>query len=58
MQYQLFQIIAMELGWSEEDWTWSGCLGWTEMIDELLDPDGSCFMAAAGEAHMLSHIVN
>ena len=47
-QIQLFSILAKELGWSETDWQWGGCLDWDEMMQDLADPEGRCFMAAAG----------
>jgi hypothetical protein len=47
-QIQLFTVLAKELGWSDEDWQWGGCLDWDEMLDDLADPEGLCYMAAAG----------
>eukprot|EP00878_Enallax_costatus_P030352 GHUV01033042.1.p1 GENE.GHUV01033042.1~~GHUV01033042.1.p1 ORF type:complete len:137 (+),score=4.37 GHUV01033042.1:332-742(+) len=51
-QYDGFQValwrkIATDLGWADSDWTFS-CVDWTEMINDLLSPTGSCSFAAAG----------
>lgn len=47
-QVQLFDNLADFLGWQPQDWHWSGCMDWDAMVADLLSPDGTCFMAAAG----------
>lgn len=46
-QIDLLRIIAADMGWSESDWFMS-CVDWTPMLDDLIDPNGGCYMAAAG----------
>lgn len=46
-QVALWREIAADLGWADSDWTFS-CVDWTAMIDDLVDPNGSCSFAAAG----------
>jgi hypothetical protein len=47
-QVELWRKIAHDLGWSDSDWSFS-CVDWTAMIDDLVDANGSCSFAAAGE---------
>jgi ABC-type amino acid transport substrate-binding protein len=47
-QVALWREIAADLGWSDSDWSFS-CVDWTAMIEDLVDPDGVCSFAAAGE---------
>lgn len=47
-QIDLWRLMVADLGWAEEDWFFS-CLDWSPMIDDLLDPNGNCFAAAAGK---------
>lgn len=46
---ELMRYIADDLGWSEGDW-FMHCMSWTDFNNDLLDPNGNCFMAAAGMA--------
>jgi hypothetical protein len=47
-QIALWREIAHDLGWEDSDWSFS-CVDWTAMIDDLVDPNGACSFAAAGE---------
>jgi hypothetical protein len=47
-QVALWREIAHDLGWADSDWSFS-CVDWTAMIEDLVDPNGSCSFAAAGE---------
>lgn len=47
-QIASWREIASDMGWAPEDWTFT-CVDWTAMIDYLVDPDGLCSFAAAGE---------
>lgn len=47
-QVELFRRVAHHIGWHEEDYYFT-CEDWTPMIDDLLSPNGTCTMAAAGE---------
>eukprot|EP00879_Flechtneria_rotunda_P027717 GHRR01029704.1.p1 GENE.GHRR01029704.1~~GHRR01029704.1.p1 ORF type:complete len:142 (+),score=27.56 GHRR01029704.1:98-523(+) len=46
-QVALWRELARDLGWADGDWSFV-CMDWTPMIDDLLDPNGACTMAAAG----------
>ena len=46
-QVELFREVAHHLGWPDEDYYFA-CEDWTPMIDDLLSPNGTCTMAAAG----------
>jgi hypothetical protein len=46
-QVALWREIALDLGWTDSDWSFR-CMDWTEMLDDLVDPDGTCSFAAAG----------
>jgi hypothetical protein len=47
MQIQLINTLVKDLGWSDDDWIWSECMDWPDMVDDLLSPEGSCFLSAA-----------
>lgn len=45
---ELFRLLAHELGWREgADWVMR-CMPFSDMLSNVLDPDGSCTIAAAG----------
>ncbi len=47
--------IATDFGWVEGvNFTWT-CMDWSPMIEDLLNPDGSCFVAASGELRACSN---
>lgn len=44
---ELFSLVAKDLGWAPDDWSFS-CMTWSDMMNDVLDPAGSCYMSAAG----------
>ncbi|KAF6257197.1 hypothetical protein COO60DRAFT_30052 [Scenedesmus sp. NREL 46B-D3] len=55
-QIALWREIAHDMGWADSDWSFS-CVDWTAMIDDLVDPNGSCSFAAAAVEVSLPNIV-
>ncbi|WIA44160.1 hypothetical protein OEZ86_010495 [Tetradesmus obliquus] len=55
-QVAVWREIAADLGWADSDWTFS-CVDWTAMIDDLVDPNGSCSFAAAAVEVSLTNIL-
>jgi hypothetical protein len=46
-QIEMNRIMARDLGWADDDW-FMHCVQWTPMLEDLVDPNGNCIMAAAG----------
>jgi ABC-type amino acid transport substrate-binding protein len=46
-QIEMNRIMARDLGWADDEW-FMHCVQWTPMLDDLVDPNGNCIMAAAG----------
>jgi hypothetical protein len=44
---ELMRYMADDLGWQDGDW-FMHCMSWTDFNNDLLDPNGNCFMVAAG----------
>jgi len=46
-QIELWKEIAADMNLNKSDWSFS-CVNWDLMIEDLLDPNGSCTVGAAG----------
>jgi hypothetical protein len=48
-QVELFRMLAQEVGWEDTDYVLT-CIKYSDMIEDLKSPTGSCSMSAAGES--------
>lgn len=47
-QIALWRAIAKDMGWADSEWLLTCISNWTAMLEDLLDPNGLCTFAAAG----------
>jgi hypothetical protein len=56
-QVELFRMLAQEVGWEDTDYVFS-CIKYSDMLEDLKSPNGSCSMSAAGASINSSSISN
>lgn len=47
-QVELFRMLAEEVGWGDSDYFFT-CMPFTDMMEDLKSPNGSCSLTATGK---------